>query len=264
MEKKNVILSIAIAVYNEEKKLEACLSSVASIADEIVVVDGGSTDKTLTIAQQYNARIIKTNNPAIFHINKQIALEACKGDWILQLDADEVVTSQLRDEILAIFSPQSSVISPQLNGYYVPRKNFFCGHWLRKGGQYPDYVIRLLRRGHAHFPSMSVHEQIAVEGLVGYLRSPLFHYSYDSIAEYWRKANAYIDLQVQELKTQNLAVTPTQWLIYNVAKPTQTFLGIYLRHKGFVDGVWGFLFALFSALHYPLSYWKYKRLLRRV
>ena len=102
-----------------------------------------------------------------------------------------------------------------------------------------------------------MHEQITVDGSVGYLQNPLLHYSYDSITEYWRKANAYITLQVQELKTQNVAVTPTQWFIYNAVKPTLTFFRIYLRHKGFVDGVWGFLFALFSALHHPLAYMRY-------
>lgn len=244
-------LSVAIATYNEEKKLGACLSSVSLWVDEIILVDGGSLDNTLSIAKEYNARIIKTDNPPIFHINKQKALDACRGEWILQLDADEVVTPELRDEIIHIIKPTT------YSGYYIPRKNYFCGHWLRKGGQYPDYVIRLVRRGHAHFPSMSVHEQIAVDGSVGYLQNPLLHFSYDSFAEYWRKANAYISLESQELKTQKLPITPITWFIYNTVKPIITFFLIFFRHKGFVDGYWGFLFALFSALHHPLSYLRY-------
>lgn len=247
-------ISVAIAVYNEEKKLGACFASVSSWVDEIVLVDGGSTDGSLAIAKGYNARIIRTDNPPVFHINKQKALEACRGEWILQLDADEVVTKELKSEILeTIIRTQETIC----NGYYLPRKNFFCGHWLRKGGQYPDPLIRLVRRGKAHFPCRSVHEQIAVDGSVGYLRSPLLHYPYDSVSEYWRKANAYITLQAHELKTQILPISPVTWFIYTALKPTVTFFHIYVRHKGFMDGYWGLLFALFSALHHPLAYMRY-------
>lgn len=244
-------LSVAIATYNEEKKLEACLSSVSSWVDEIVVVDGGSSDRTLEIAQKYKARIVRTDNPPIFHINKQKALDLCRGEWILQLDADEVVTPKLRDEIIHSIKPTT------YTGYYIPRKNYFCGHWLRKGGQNPDYVIRLVRRGHAHFPSMSVHEQIAVGGPVEYLKNPLLHYSYDSIAEYWRKANVYILLTAQEYKENKLPLNLFTYMECNLFKPTVTFFSLFIRHKGFLDGIYGFLFALFSALHHPLAYLRY-------
>jgi glycosyltransferase involved in cell wall biosynthesis len=245
-------LSVAIATYNEETKLGACLASVSSWADEIVVVDGGSMDGTLTIAKEYNARIIKTDNPPIFHINKQKALDSCHGEWILQLDADEIVPDELRDEILSVIRAKSKE-----NGYYMPRKNFFCGRWLSKGGQYPDHLIRLGRRGRAHFPCKSVHEQLAVDGSVAYLVHPLLHYPYGSIGEYWRKANAYISLTAQEYKEKKLPLNFLTYVKYNLFKPTTTFFSLFIRHKGFVDGVWGFLFALFSALHHPLAYMRY-------
>lgn len=244
-------LSVAIATYNEEKKLDACLASVSSLADEIVLVDGGSTDQTLAIAKKHKARITRTDNPPLFHINKQKALDACRGEWILQLDADEVVTPELKNEIL------ETIGGSDVNGYYIPRKNFFCGHWLRKGGQYPDYLIRLVRCGEAHFPCKSVHEQIAVDGRLGYLKNSLLHYPYTSIDEYWKKANAYIALSADELRRKKLVVTPVTWFTYNAVKPTVTFFLIFFRHKGFVDGYWGFLFALFSALHHPLTYLRY-------
>ncbi len=253
-------LSVAIATLNEEKKLDACLASVASWADEIVLVDGGSTDRTLEIAKKYRARIIRTDNPPIFHINKQKALEACKGDWILQLDADEVVTADLRDEILNLL--RLSTFDFRLStpyGYYIPRKNFFCGYWLHKGGQYPDLLIRLVRRGKARFPCKSVHEQIEIAGQTGRLTHPLLHYPYTSIGEYWKKANAYIDLTAEEMRQNRLPVTPLTWFLYNAVKPAVTFFLLYLRHKGFLDGYYGFLFALFSALHHPLTYWRYIR-----
>lgn len=255
MEKKKIRLSVAIATYNEEKKLGDCLSSVASWVDEIVIVDGGSADRTLEIAAKYKGRVIKTDNPLIFHINKQKALDACRGDWILQLDADEVVTPELINEIKGTINNKQEAV----NGYYISRKNYFCGHWMRKGGQYPDYVIRLVRRGKANFPCKSVHEQIHVDGQVGYLRSPLLHYSYSSIAEYWHKANSYIALEAQEIKHQKLAVNFVTWFVYTAVKPSITFILLYVRHKGFLDGYWGLLFALFSALHHPLAYWRYSR-----
>ncbi|MDP1721715.1 MAG: glycosyltransferase family 2 protein [Candidatus Gottesmanbacteria bacterium] len=273
MAKKKITSSVAIAVYNEEVKLDACLSSVVAWADEIVLVDGGSRDRTLEIAKRYNARIIHSDNPPIFHINKQKALVACRSEWILQLDADEVVTPELREEILNLMRlltfPPATLDAKHLragdfrlltpNGYYIPRKNFFCGHWMRKGGQYPDYVIRLVRRGKANFPCKSVHEQISVDGQIGYIINPLLHHSYSSIAEYWYKANSYIALQAQEMKHQKLSVNLVTWFVYNAVKPSVTFILLYVRHKGFLDGYWGLLFALFSALHHPLAYWRYSR-----
>lgn len=252
-------ISVAIATYNEEENIQACLEAVLSWVDEIVIVDGGSSDKTVKIAKKYKAKIIVTDNPPIFHINKQKALDACHGDWILQLDADEVVTDELRDETLSILSPKSSVISHQLSGYYLPRKNYFLGHWMRKGGQYPDYVIRLFQHGKGKFPCKSVHEQIQIDGSVGYLVNPLLHHTSRTLADYWRKANTYIALTAEGYEEKRLPLNFFTYVEYNFVKPMTTFFSLFLRHKGFLDGYYGLLFALFSALHHPLSYWKYTR-----
>ncbi|MBI3576801.1 glycosyltransferase family 2 protein [Candidatus Gottesmanbacteria bacterium] len=270
-------ISVAIATYNEEKNLGTCLDSVASWVHEIVLVDGGSTDETIGLAKKYKAKIIQTNNPPIFHINKQKALEACRGDWIFQLDADEIVTEELKNEILSVIPakpapakagepgsnqkknwiPGQARNDNMCSGYYIPRKNFFLGHWLKKGGQYPDYVIRLFQHGKGKFPCKSVHEQIQIDGSVGYLQNPLLHYTSRTRKEYWRKAHAYIALTAQELKEKKLPLNVFTYVQYNLVKPTITFLSLFLRHKGFVDGVYGFLFAFFSALHHPLAYMRY-------
>lgn len=252
MATKKVKLSVAMATFNEEKNLGDCLEAVKSWVDEIVIVDGGSTDKTVGIAQSYGATVIQTDNPPIFHINKQKALDACHGEWILQLDADEIVDANLRDEILAVItSPKAK------DAYYMPRKNFFIGHWLSKGGQYPDYLIRLFRNGKGSFPSKSVHEQIAVTGSVGYLKHPLLHYTNKTFADYWRKADTYTSLTAKEFRIKKLGRNPIVFVHYMLIKPIWTFLRLFIRHKGFVDGVWGFLFALYSGLHFPMAYWKY-------
>lgn len=255
-EPKTPTLGVAIAVYNEEKNIVQCLSSVKDWVDEIVLVDGGSTDGTLEAARKFATRIIKTNNPPIFHINKQKALEACKTDWILQLDADEVVPGELKEEIQRIISDTQSPV----NGYYIPRRNYFWGHFMRKGGQYPDYVIRLVRRGKARFPARSVHEQINVEGSVGYAINPMLHYSYKTRADYWRKADGYTALTAHEFARQRIPKTITSYYYYNYVKPLWTFLTIYVRHKGFLDGLVGFEFAVYSGLHWAIAYRKYLKL----
>lgn len=258
MEKKSVKLSVAIACFNEEQNLTACLSSVASWVDEIVVVDGGSSDRTVQIARSFKAKVIITDNPPIFHINKQKAVDACSGEWILQLDADEIVPENLKQEILEIINSYSAV-----NGYFIPRKNYFVDHWLKKGGQYPDFVVRLFRTGKGKFPCKTVHEQITIDGHVGYIKNPLFHYSYRSIGEYWKKAQVYTTLTAQELKRSHASITLYSWCLFNFIKPANTFLRLYFIHKGFLDGWYGFLFAIFSSLHFPIAYAKYIHLMRK-
>ncbi len=256
MAEKNVKLSVAIAVYNEEKNIEACLASVRGLADEIIVVDGGSGDRTVSLARAFGSRIIETDNPPMFHLNKQKALDACSGSWILQLDADERVTPALNKEIRSVINAGSS----DVNGYFIPRKNYFWGHWMRKGGQYPDYVMRLVRRGKAHFPAKSVHEQIDVIGEPGYLTEPMDHISYRTREDYWRKAESYTTLAAMEMKRDGVGKNPWTWFTYNIIKPQMTFLSLLIRHKGFMDGWYGLVFAYFSALHFPITYKKFLKL----
>ncbi|HEX8923183.1 MAG TPA: glycosyltransferase family 2 protein, partial [Patescibacteria group bacterium] len=130
-------ISIALATYNEEENISRCLDAVSTFADEIIVVDGQSQDETVSLVKKYpQAKVISTTNKPIFHINKQMAIDACKSDWILQLDADEVVSSDLKKEIEKILSEKPSNI-PE-NGFWLNRKNYFLGSFLTKGGQYPD------------------------------------------------------------------------------------------------------------------------------
>jgi len=266
MEKKKIVLSVALAVMNEEQNLKACLLSVGDLADEIVVVDGGSTDKTVDVARERHAKVIITDNPPIFHINKQKALDACRGEWILQLDADEIITEELKNEIVSVLGLRSSSMIHELrtknqepiNGYYIPRRNYFLGKWLRKGGQYPDYVIRLVRKGYASFPCKSVHEQIYIDGKLGYLTNPLFHYSYRTVEEYWKKADTYTTLTAQELIERKIKPGFSIKLLYSIFKPLKTFILLYFRHKGCMDGINGFKFALFSSLHHPIAYKKFQ------
>ncbi len=249
MAEKKIRLTVALAVFNEETNIERCLASVRDWVDEIVVIDGGSQDATVSLAKGFGARVFVTDNPPIFHINKQKALDHSRGEWILQLDADEVVDSKLRKEIIETIAGRDAN-----DGYYIPRRNYFLGDWLRKGGQYPDYVIRLFRRGKGRFPQKSVHEQIEIAGSVGRLTHPLDHFSYATVAHYWMKAASYIRLAADELAIQHPKGSLSLFFSYLFIKPVTTFLMLFIRHKGFMDGWRGFLFALFSAMHFPKAY----------
>jgi len=246
-------LSIAIATYNEEKNLPSCLEAVGDWVDEIVVVDGESTDKTSKIAKKYGARVIKTTNKPIFHINKQMAIDACRGEWVLQLDADEIVDQDLKEEILAVVKQGN-----EFDAFAIRRKNFFLGRWLSKGGQYPDAVIRFFKKGKAYLPCRSVHEQMEVpSGKISQFSGHLLHYPYPDFAEYLVKFNRYTELTAQKHLADS-GIKPTLWRYFLIElKAIKEFLSRYLRHKGFYDGFPGLIFALFSALHYPVAFIKY-------
>ncbi len=238
-------LSVVLAVYNEEANLKQCLDGVKDLAWEIVIVDGGSSDKTIDIAKSFNAKIIKTSNPPNFHINKNKAIDAADGDWILQLDADETVTPGLAGEIKKVLEENLDI-----NGYWVPRSNYFLGRFLKKGGQYPDYTLRLYRKGKGRLPGKDVHEQATVDGKVGYLKNDLLHLRDKNFNIYIERWNRYTELLSTQIKDPFFA----DYLLF---KPIYWFGKAYIRHKGFMDGFPGFVFALFSSLRFPVAYLKY-------
>ncbi len=250
-------ISVAIATFNEEENIAACLDSVRQLADEIVVVDGSSTDKTRQVAKKYGAKVIKTDNPSIFHINKQKAIDACQGEWILQLDADERVTSELRDEILQVINNQRPATKDQYAGFWLPRRNWFLGRYLTKGGQYPDYTLRLYRRGKGYLPCKTVHEQAVVKGKVGYLKNDLLHMSDPTFRRYLKRYRRYTGLIADELARRGAKINLVNSLRYLFLKPATWFLSTYFLHKGFVDGYQGFVFSFFSSLRFAVGYIKY-------
>lgn len=246
-----ITLSVVLATYNEEKNLADCLESIKAIAQEIVIVDGTSSDKTVAIAKEFGAKVIITTNPPIFHINKQKAIDAAKNDWILQLDADERVSEALAQEI------KKAITNDEINGYWMPRKNFFLGRFLMKGGQYPDYTLRLYRRGYGHLPQKDVHEQAEVRGKVAYLHHPLIHIADPVFKRYYMRWGRYTDLIAKELHDKKIGLNPVEGVKNLVILPIWWFLLTYIRHKGFMDSWQGFVFSFFSAARFPVSYIKY-------
>lgn len=242
-------LSVCIIAVNEEKNLARCLSAIKGVASEIVVgIDSQTTDKSAAVARKFTKNVFILPHQDNFHLMKKKVIAKCTGDWILQLDADEVVSPPLRDEIKKTINQ-----NPSENGFWLPRANYFLGKFLRKGGAYPDYTLRLYRQGKGNLPGKSVHEQTVVEGSVGYLKNDLLHYNNPTFGVYIeRRFQRYTDLMAHHVKGglfRNLIWEP----LFN---PEQGFLPIYVRHLGFLDGFPGFIWALFSALHFPIAYFK--------
>lgn len=247
-------ISVVLATFNEEKNLPSCLESVKDLASEIIIVDGTSSDKTVEIAKKFGAKVTVTDNPPIFHINKQKAIDKATKDWILQLDADEQVTPELVKEI------KEKISDKKFNGYWIPRKNYFLGRFLMKGGVYPDYTLRLYRNGKGRLPQKDVHEQAVVEGEVGYLKNPLIHMADPEFGRYLMRYNRYTNLIAKELKEKKIGYNPIEGGKNLFILPLWWFLSTYIRHKGFMDSWQGFVFSFFSALRFPVSYIKYLKI----
>jgi glycosyltransferase involved in cell wall biosynthesis len=255
-------VSVVLATHNEAQNLERCLQSVAGLADEIIVVDGASTDATAALAKKCGAQVIETTNKANFHINKQIAMDKATGKLVLQLDADEVIAQELSHFIARLKSQLlAGTLPKQPVAWFIRRKNHLFGRWLSKGGQYPDAVIRLYLSGKARLPQKNVHEQMVVDGEIATAAGHILHYSYPTFSEYVRKFNTYTSFAAGQLQetAQTSQKSPSMWN-YFLVKPLVTFFSLYLRHRGYVDGMPGFVFALMSSLHHPfvyLKYWEY-------
>ncbi|AKM81447.1 MAG: Lipopolysaccharide biosynthesis glycosyltransferase [Candidatus Pacebacteria bacterium GW2011_GWF2_38_9] len=254
------MLSVVLATHNEEKNLAKCLESVKGLADEIIVVDGDSTDQTRKIAESFGAKVFQTTNKQNFHINKQMAMDKAKEKLVLQLDADELVDEELREFIKKLENSIQNKEKIEAVAWWIRRKNFFCGRFLSKGGQYPDPVIRLYVNGKAHLPAKDVHEQMEADGETAYAEGHLLHYSNPTFADYLHKFETYTSFKAKQLKEANTKVNPITFLNFVLLKPIITFFMIYLRHKGFVDGWQGFVFAFYSGLHHAVAYLKFLKI----
>lgn len=249
---KNPKISAALATFNEEKNIVDCIESLKLFADEIVVVDGTSSDRTAEIARKLGAKVFVISNKAMFHINKNMAFEKCKRDWIFYIDADERVTKELAAELKEIVRR-----NPKENGFWVNRKNWFLGDFLTKGGAYPNPDVRFFRNGKGKLAEKSVHEKLDVNGEVGHLKNDLIHLADPTFERYLQRANRYTDLTAENIKSKDPSRGIWPVIYYMIFKPIFTFSNIYFRHKGYQDGFRGFVWAFFSAAHHYYAYVKY-------
>lgn len=246
-------LSVTVITLNEEAHIVPCLESVR-FADEIVVVDSGSTDRTMELARNFTDRIFHTHWQG-FAGTKNFALEQASGDWVFSLDADERVPDGLHREIISVVKEDGPSA-----GYKIPRKNYVGGRWIRHLGWYPDHTLRLFRRGQGRFREREVHEEVEVDGPVGLLRTPLEHYSYDNLEQYAARQDRYALLAAREMLKAGRRPFPGEVLW----RPALTFVKLFFLRQGFLEGTLGLKLSLASSRYNFLKYHYLRELTRGV
>lgn len=235
-------LSVIIITKNEEENIRDCLESV-KWADEIIIVDSFSHDRTIEIAKEYTNKIFQREWVG-YGRQKNLALEKATGEWVLNIDADERVTKELAGEM------KEAIQRNQYNGYYIPNKAYFLGKWIRHSGWYPDYHLRLFKRGKGRFNERMVHEAVEVEGEKDYLKGSIEHFTTQSLGEYLKRMDRYAKLTVKEGRGR------AGWLKV-LFHPPFTFFKMYIIKRGFLDGIPGLILAL---CHFYYTFNKYARL----
>jgi glycosyltransferase involved in cell wall biosynthesis len=238
-------ISAVILTKNEEKNLPRCLESIQWV-DEILVLDSNSGDGTVEIAQKFGAKVHQLPWEG-FGKQKQKGVELASGDWVLSIDADEVVPPELQAEIQSKLANDKGTA-----GYYLKRKAYFLDRFVRHGGWYPDWVLRLFKKGKGRFTPLAVHETVVLEGSAARLEADLLHYTDPDFAHYLAKLNRYTDLSARELFDRGRR--GSFWRVW--ANPAAKFFSQYFLKAGFLDGQAGFILAGASAFHVFSKYVK--------
>lgn len=258
---KRYSLSVVVITRNEERNIGRCLKSVHFSREifpiqEVVVVDAESMDKTVSIAKRLGARVYVRPWKG-YSDQKNWAIAKCKGNWLLSLDADEELTPELIQEIeeKVLHTPR------QVDGYFIKRRAYFLGKWIRHCGWWPDSQLRLIKRGSGKFTNEPVHEGLEVKYHTQEFEHPMNHYSYDTLRQYIEKMNRYSDLAIQDVKPKKVRF----WEFYVTVAPLLTFFRMYISRKGFLDGWHGLVVCGLSAFHDFVKYSKLweKEILKR-
>jgi glycosyltransferase involved in cell wall biosynthesis len=238
-------ISATIVTLNEERNIARAIESLRC-ADEVVVVDSGSTDRTREIAARLGARVIEEPWRG-YAAQKNFAAECASFDWILSIDADESLSDELEGEILAL-----KIASPDCAGYSMPRLAQYLGRWILHGGWYPDRKLRLYDRTHGKWTGDYVHESVTVQGRIGRLEGKLLHFTCDSLSAHLRTLDRYTTLAARELIDRRVEV-PIRRLAVD---PAWTFFRTWVIRRGFLDGAQGLAIAWMAALYTFLKYAK--------
>jgi glycosyltransferase involved in cell wall biosynthesis len=239
--------SIYVIAYNDEPNMKACLESVAW-ADELIVVDSHSTDKTAAIAREFTDKVYQVDFKGFGHLRNQ-AVSFCSHDWVFSLDSDERMTPELREEIRQVLDA-----GPKADAYFVPRKNYFLGRWIKHCGWYPDYrQPQLFRKGRFRYRDEVVHESFDCDGSVGYLTKPAIQIPFRDVDHFLAKHDRYSDLMARRMKEQGRRFVAHQL----VTHPVGTFVKMYLLRQGFRDGMPG---LILSGLYAYYTFVKYAKL----
>lgn len=239
-------LSVVVLTLNEERNIEECLRSIRW-ADEIIVVDSGSTDRTLEIARRYTDRILATTWTG-YGAARNAGNAAATGEWILWLDADERVPPELAAEIREIVGRNAEEVS----GYRIARRAYFLGRWIRHSGWYPSRVTRLFRRGRGRSTETRVHEHAEIDGRVDNAVNDILHFTDPDLSHYFEKFNKYTTLAAQDMISRGKRVSLTDLLVH----PPFQFVKMYILRLGFLDGREGLILAVLSSAYVFTKYAK--------
>lgn len=240
-------ISIVVSAYNEEKNIKDCLRSVKDLADEIIVVDNSSFDKTASIAKEYTKRVYsQVNDPGKIDLQKNFGFSKATGDWILSLDADERVTEDLAQEI------KSAVESDSFNGYWVSRKNMIFGKWIKSDMWWPDYQLKLFKKGKGKFEKNTVHKALHVEGETAKLDNFLIHNNYTSVSQFILRLNAYTDIEAENLSRDGYSFNALDALRF----PIDDFVKTFFLQGGYRDGLHGLVLSLLQAFYMEVVFAK--------
>ena len=245
----NAKLSVVVIAKNEELRIENCLSSV-SWADEIILVDDESTDKTIEIAQRYNAKIFRRKMD-VEGIHRNWAYAQARNEWVLSLDSDERITPELREEISKVLAG-----NPQEAGFTIPRRNHIGDYWVRFGGWYPSPQLRLFRKDKFRYEEVQVHPRAFLDGACGHLRADMLHYSYKDLQDFWAKLNKQTTWEAQKWFAQGKPMT----LGIFIWRTYDRFMRAYFGRHGYKDGFIGFVVAFNAGLYQIFSYLKYREI----
>jgi glycosyltransferase involved in cell wall biosynthesis len=239
-------LSVVIIALNEERNLTDCLSSVGW-ADELIVVDSGSTDNTVSVAKSFTGNVFTVDWRG-YGAARNFALARATSDWVFWLDADERVTPELAEEIQRVLRTDDRRIS----GYTVARRAFFLGRWIKHCGWYPSRVVRLFRREKGKFSETRVHEELIVDGETGVLYHDLLHYTDPDLQHYFNKFNRYTSLAAEDMKAAGRSFSMFDLLL----RPPFLFVKMYILRAGFLDGIQGFILSISSSAYVFIKYAK--------
>ena len=241
-------LSVILITRNEEANLADCLASLEGIAQQIVVVDTNSSDRTLDIAKSYGAVIAQPQDWPGFGPQKNRALDLATGEWVLSLDADERLTPALKSEIVTAIHHSAHV-----NCFAIPRLSWYCGRFIRHSGWNPDYVDRLFKRGSARFSDDLVHERLIPSGQVAKLENPMLHYSFMNYSQVLQKIDRYSTASAEQAFAKGKTSTPLKAVLHGA----WSFFRTYFLRAGFLDGPQGFTLAMSNAQG---TYYRYVKL----
>lgn len=247
-----VTVSAVISAYNEEEKIADCLESV-KWADEIVFVDNSSADKTAQIAKEHKAKVYTRPNNPMLNVNKNFGITRASGDWILYLDADERVTPELAEEIGKVISDSSTRQrlaqndSKAVNGFWLPRKNIIFGRWMEHGGMYPDYQMRLFKKGRGKFPELHVHEMMEIDGKTEHLTENILHYNFETVSQFlYKHVELYGPNEAENLLSGGYKFSPLDAIKF----PFNEFLSRFFAREGYKDGLHGLMLSIFFAFYH--------------